>query len=67
MEVVVIFQNEEDCESIYLMALSLWKTNFCYPHLVGSVIPISRLSNFSKKLNPKTNLIIQKHKNMKKI
>ena len=35
---VVIFQNEEDCESIYFVAYSLWKTKFWHPYLVGSVI-----------------------------
>jgi hypothetical protein len=36
---VVIFQNEEDCESLYFVAYSLWKTKFWHPYLVGSVIP----------------------------
>ena len=36
---VVIFDLEQDCENLYFVAYSLWKTNFWHQHLVGSVIP----------------------------
>ena len=63
---VVIFQNEEDCESIYFVAYSLWKTKFWHPYLVGSVIPFLRLPNFSKEFNLKASLMIQEHEENQK-
>jgi hypothetical protein len=63
---VVIFQNEEDCESIYFVAYSLWKTKFWHPYLVGSVIPFLRLPDFSKEFNPKANLMMQEHEEHQK-
>lgn len=58
---VIIFQDEQDCENIYFIAYSLWKTKFWEPFLVGSVIPFLRLSEFSKEFNPKTNSMMQEH------
>jgi hypothetical protein len=58
---VVIFQNEKDCESIYFVAYSLWKTKFWHPFLVGSVIPFLRLPDFKKEFNSKTDLMITDH------
>jgi hypothetical protein len=63
---VVIFQNEEDCESLYFVAYSLWKTKFWHPFLVGSVIPFLRLPNFSKEFNTKATLMMQEHKEHQK-
>ncbi|CAD0001002.1 DUF6943 family protein [Flavobacterium salmonis] len=58
---VVIFQNEKNCESIYFVAYSLWKTKFWHPFLVGSVIPFLRLPDFKKEFNSKTDLMITEH------
>ncbi|GGA72828.1 hypothetical protein GCM10008015_11890 [Flavobacterium palustre] len=58
---VIIFQNEEDCENIYFVAYSLWKTKFWHPFLVGSVIPFLRLQIFSKEFNLKASLMMQEH------
>jgi len=63
---VVIFQNEEDCESIYFVAYSLWKTKFWHPYLVGSVIPFLHLHNFSKEFNLKASLMMQEHEEHQK-
>lgn len=63
---VVIFQNEEDCESIYFVAYSLWKTKFWHPHLVGSVIPFLRLPDFSKEFNLKASLMMQEYEEHQK-
>ena len=63
---VVIFQNEEDCESIYFVAYSLWKTKFLHPYLVGSVIPFLRLPTFSKEFNLKASLMMQEHEEHQK-
>lgn len=58
---VVIFQNDEDCENIYFVAYSLWKTKFWHPFLYGSVIPFLRLPDFSKEFNPKVDSMMQEH------
>jgi hypothetical protein len=63
---VVIFQNEEDCESLYFVAYSLWKTKFWHPFLVGTVIPFLRLPNFSKEFNLKASLMMQEHEEHQK-
>jgi hypothetical protein len=63
---VLIFQNEEDCESIYFVAYSLWKTKFWHPLLVGSVIPFLRLPDFSKEFNSKASLMMQEHEEHQK-
>ena len=58
---VIIFEKEQDCESIYFVAFSLWKTKFWHQHLVGSVIPFLRLLDFVKEFNPKASIIMQEH------
>ena len=63
---VVIFKNETDCQSIYFVAYSLWQTKFWHPHLVGSVIPFLRLTDFSKEFNSKASLMMQEHEEHQK-
>ena len=63
---VVIFQNEEDCESLFFIAFSLWKTKFWHQHLVGSVIPFLRLSDFKKEFSPKASLMMVEHEEHQK-
>ena len=58
---VVIFEKEEDCESLFFVAYSLWQTKFWYPHLVGSVIPFLRLNDFKKEFNPQARLMMVEH------
>jgi hypothetical protein len=58
---VIIFSNEEDRESIFLVAYSLWKTKFWHPFLIGSVIPFLRLPDFKKEFNPQSSLIMVEH------
>jgi hypothetical protein len=58
---VIIFQNEQDCESIYFVTYSLWKTKFWHPFLYGSVIPFLRLPDFKNEFNPKANLMMTEH------
>ena len=58
---VIIFENEEDCESLFFIAYSLWQTNFWHQHLVGSVIPFLRLPDFKKEFNPKARLMMEEH------
>jgi hypothetical protein len=58
---VIIFQNEEDCESLFFIAYSLWKTKFWHTYLVGSVIPFLRLPDFKKKFFPKAKIMMEEH------
>jgi hypothetical protein len=58
---VVIFLNEDDCENIFYVALSLWQTKFWHQHLVGSVIPFLRLNDFKKAFFQNANLMMQEH------
>ena len=58
---VIIFQNEEDCESLFFIAYSLWQTKFWHQHLVGSVIPFLRLNDFKKEFNPQSRLMMVEH------
>jgi hypothetical protein len=58
---VIIFQNEEDCESVFFIAYSLWQTKFWHQYLVGSVIPFLRLPDFKNEFNPKASLMMSEH------
>lgn len=50
---VVIFENEEDCENIYWVTYSLWKSKFWHRNLVGSVIPFLRMADFIREFSAK--------------
>lgn len=63
---VVIFQNDEDCESLFFIAYSLWQTKFWHQHLVGSVIPFVRLQEFKKEFNTKAQLMTEEHEQHQK-
>ena len=63
---VIIFQNEEDCESLFFIAYSLWQTKFWHQHLVGSVIPFLRLNDFKKEFNPQSRLMMVEHEQHQK-
>ena len=58
---VVIFEKEEDCESLFFVAYSLWQTKFWHPFLIGSVIPFLRLPDFKKEFNPQASLMMLEH------
>ena len=58
---VIILQNEEDCESLFFIAYSLWQTKFWHPFLVGSVIPFLRLPDFKNEFIPKASLMMSEH------
>ena len=58
---VIIFEKEEDCESIFFVAYSLWQTKFWYQFLIGSVIPFLRLPDFKKEFNPQASLMMLEH------
>ena len=63
---VIIFQNEEDCESVFFIAYSLWQTKFWHQYLVGSVIPFLRLPDFKKQFNPQASLMMVEHEQHQK-
>lgn len=58
---VIIFKNEEDIENTYFIAYSLWKTKFWHQHLVGSVIPFLRLSDFKKEFFTKSKILMEEY------
>jgi hypothetical protein len=58
---VIIFQNEDDCESLFFIAYSLWKTKFWHQFLCGSVIPFLRLPDFKKEFFPKAKIMMEEH------
>lgn len=58
---VIILQNEEDLESLFFIAYSLWQTKFWHPFLVGSVIPFLRLPDFKNEFIPKASLMMSEH------
>ena len=48
---VIIFSNEEDCESLFFIAYSLWQTKFWHQFLCGSVIPFLNLHDIRKEFS----------------
>ena len=63
---VIIFQNEEDCESLFFIAYSLWQTKFWHQYLVGSVISFLRLPDFKKEFSPQARLMMVEHEQHQK-
>lgn len=63
---VIIFQDQEDCETVFWLAMSLWKSKFWHPQLVGSVIPFLRLPDFKKELSPKLKQMLDDFEQHKK-
>jgi hypothetical protein len=63
---VIIFEKEEDCDSIFFVAYSLWQTKFWHPFLIGSVIPFLRLPDFKKEFNPQASLMMVEHEQHQK-
>jgi hypothetical protein len=63
---VIIFEKESDCENLYYVAFSLWKTKFWHPFLCGSVIPFLRLPDFKNEFTPKARELMTEHDQHKK-
>jgi hypothetical protein len=55
---VIIIQNQEDAETVFWLAYSLWKAKFWHQSLCGSVIPFLRLPEFKKSFIPKVTQMI---------
>ena len=58
---VMIFPNEEEAETVYWLAYSLWKSNFWHQFLIGSVIPFLRINDFKKDFDFKVKEMLQEH------
>ena len=63
---VILFENEEDAETVYWLTYSLWKARFWHQSLVGSVILFLRINDFKKNFNSKVTEILQEHELHKK-
>ena len=59
---VIIFENEEDFDTINLTAYALWKTKFWHQFLKGSVIPFLCLNDIRKEFSIKVNQEVKDHK-----
>lgn len=58
---VIQFPNEEDSETVYWLAYSLWKAKFWHQSLCGSVIPFLRIHDFKKDFSAKADEMLQEH------
>lgn len=63
---VILFPNDEDAETVYWLAYSLWKSKFWHQSLVGSIIPFLRIDVFKKDFSSKVNEMMQEHELHKK-
>jgi hypothetical protein len=63
---VILFQDEQDAETVYWLAYSLWKARFWYQSLVGSLIPFLRIDDFKNDFSSKVNEMLQEHELHKK-
>ena len=58
---VIVFNSEQDCENVFWVAYSLWKSKFWHQHLVGSVISFLRLNDFKKEFFPKSKALMEEY------
>lgn len=63
---VIVFSSSEERENLYWTAVSLWKSKFWYPFLVGSVIPFLRLPELKKEFFLKAKEILADFESHKK-
>lgn len=63
---VILFQNQEDAETFFWLAYSLWRAKFWHQSLIGSVIPFLRISDFKKDFISKVNETLEEHELHKK-
>jgi hypothetical protein len=59
---VIIFENEDDFDTINLTTYALWKTKFWHQFLRGSVIPFLSLYDIRKEFSIKVNQEVKDHK-----
>ncbi|WP_394344777.1 DUF6943 family protein [Flavobacterium gawalongense] len=63
---VIQFLNDEDAETVYWLAYSLWKSKFWHQSLCGSVIPFLLIYDFKKGFSTKADEITHEHELHKK-
>ena len=63
---VVIFENEQDCESVFWITYSMWKSKYWHRNLCGSVIPFLRLQDFKDDFSNKAIEMFQDFEQHKK-
>ena len=63
---VVIIQNQNDLETVYWLAYSLWKSKYWHISLCGSVIPFLRIGEFKKNFISKVNMMLTDFEEHKK-
>jgi hypothetical protein len=63
---VIQFPNEDDAETVYWLAYSLWKTKFWHQSLCDSVVPFLRIHDFKKDFSAKVDEMMQEHELHKK-
>ena len=63
---VIIFPSDEEAETVYWLAYSLWKAKFWHQSLYGSVIPFLRITDFKKEFNLRVNQMMEEHEQHKK-
>jgi hypothetical protein len=63
---VILFRNNDDAETVYWLAYSLWKAKFWHQSLLGSVIPFLRITDFKKDFISKVKEMLQEHELHKK-
>lgn len=63
---VIHFPSDDEAETAYWLAYSLWKAKFWHQSLYGSVIPFLRITDFKKEFNFRVNQMIEEHEQHKK-
>ncbi len=63
---VILFPNEEDSETVYWLAYSLWKSKFWHSILCGSVIPFLRIEKFKENFSSKVEEMLLDFENHQK-
>lgn len=63
---VIIFSNEEDLETVYWIAYSLWKAKFWHQYLCGSVIPFLKINDLKHNFSSRVNTLLIDHEQHQK-
>jgi hypothetical protein len=63
---VIIFENQDDLETMYFLSYNLWRTKFWNQYLIGSVIEFIRIGDVKKVLYLKSKEVIQKTEHFEK-
>jgi hypothetical protein len=58
---VIIFSNNEDLETVYWIAYSLWKSKFWHQFLCGSVVPFLRINDLQYNFSARVNTLLLDH------